>query len=210
MGVKLLIADDHESVRAGLKNFLVGSDIKIIGEASTGDGAVKLVQKHSADVVLLDVRMPEGDGLTALSRIKAERPKLPVLMFSAFDNPAFVARCVALGANGYLLKTASKQQLISAIQKVADGSMLWERSELRRASGSLSTPRSGLDIEITLTHRECEVIKLVADGATNKDIAKKLNISYETVKEHVQHTLRKLGVSDRTQAALWAVRKGVV
>ena len=98
MSIKVLIVDEHEVVRAGLRSLLAGSDMKIIGEATSGDAAVKAAQKHNPDIVLLDIRMPDGDGLTALGRIKLDRPEMPVLIFSGFDNPTYVARAVALGA----------------------------------------------------------------------------------------------------------------
>jgi DNA-binding NarL/FixJ family response regulator len=210
MSIKLLIADDHEAVRAGLKSMLQGSDIKIAAEATSGDAVIRAALKHKPDVVLLDVRMSEGDGLAALSRIKLERPEMPVLMFSAFDNPTYVARAVALGASGYVLKGATKDKLIDAIKKVAKGDTIWTREELRRVTGALATPRLASDVDVPLTKRESEVLKQLAKGSTNKQIADELDISYETVKEHVQHILRKIGVTDRTQAAVWSVRKGLV
>ena len=210
MGIKLLVADDHEVVRAGLKSLLAGTDIKIVGEAATGEAALKLAMKHNPDVVLLDIRMPEGDGLTGLGRIKLDRPNMPVLMWSAFDNPTYVARAVALGANGYVLKSAGRDKLVQSIRTAATGENTWTREELRRVTGALATPRLAADIEVPLTQRESEVLRQLALGLTNKEIALALKISYETVKEHVQHVLRKVGVSDRTQAAVWAVRRGLV
>ena len=210
MAVKILIADDHEVVRTGLRSLLAGTDIKIVAEAATGQAAVRLALKHEPDVVLLDIRMPDGDGLNALGRIKLERPEMPVLMLSTYDNPTYVARAVALGANGYLLKGTSRDKLISAIQVAAKGESAWTREELRRVTGALATPRLAADVEVPLTQRESEVLRQLAYGLTNKEIALALHISYETVKEHVQHILRKIGVTDRTQAAVWAVRKGLV
>lgn len=210
MAIKLLVADDHEVVRAGLKSILSGTDIKIVAEATTGEAALRLAMKHNPDVVLLDIRMQEGDGLAALGRIKLERPKMPVLMWSAFDNPTYVARAVALGANGYVLKSASRDKLLQSIRTAAAGENSWTREELRRVTGALATPRLAADIEVPLTQRESEVLRQLALGLTNKEIALALKISYETVKEHVQHVLRKVGVSDRTQAAVWAVRRGLV
>jgi len=208
--IKILIADDHEVVRSGLKSLLAGTDIKIVAEASSGEQAIKLAMKHQPDVVLLDVRMPEGDGLNALGRIKLEKPEMPVLIFSTYDNPTYVARAVALGANGYVIKGAPRDKLIEAIKTAADGKNSWTRDELRRVTGALATPRLTSDVEVPLTQRESEVLRQLAFGLTNKESALALHISYETVKEHVQHILRKLGVSDRTQAAVWAVRKGLV
>jgi DNA-binding NarL/FixJ family response regulator len=210
MPIKLLIADDHQVVRSGLKSLVAGTDIEIVGEAANGDEAVKLTAKLKPDLVLLDIRMPEMDGLTALGRIKMNHPDVPVVMLSTYDNPTYVARAVALGASGYLLKGSTRDELLAAIHKVASGEEAWTRDELRRVTGALATPRMAADVEVPLTQRESEVLRQLAYGLTNKEIGQALGISYETVKEHVQHILRKIGVTDRTQAAVWAVRKGLV
>ena len=210
MPISLLIADDHEVVRSGLKSMFQGSDIRIVAEADNGNAALKLTLKHKPNVVLLDVRMPESDGLNCLGRIKLDLPNIPVVMFSSHDNPTYVARAVALGAAGYIAKTASKKQILDGIHAAAKGESIWTREELRRVTGALAAPRVGADIEVPLTKRENEVLKQLAFGLTNKEIALALGISYETVKEHVQHILRKIGVTDRTQAAVWAVRKELV
>jgi DNA-binding NarL/FixJ family response regulator len=205
--IKLLIADDHELVRRGLKGMLVGTEIKVVADVATVQAAVKYASENQVDVALLDVRMPDGDGLTALGRIKVDKPNLPIVMFSYSDNPVYVARAVALGASGYLLKVCTRDELIRAIKTAAAGENLWTRDELRRVTGALATPRLAADVEVTLTQREGEVLRHIAGGLTNKQIAEALHISSETVKEHVQHILRKIGVTDRTQAAVWAVRK---
>ncbi len=208
--IKLLIADDHEVVRCGLKTLLADSDIDVAAEVATGEDAVKYALDKNPDVVLLDIRMPSGDGLTALGRIQLDKPEMPVLMLSTFDNPTYIARSVALGASGYLLKGCTRDELIKAIHTAAAGESAWTRDELRRVTGALATPRLAADVEVPLTQRESEVLRQLAYGLTNKEIAQALHISYETVKEHVQHILRKIGVSDRTQAAVWAVRKELV
>jgi len=210
MSIRLLVADDHAVVRAGLRSMVAGTDIEVAAEASQGGEAFQLAIELCPDLVLLDVRMPEVDGITCLGRLRAELPTVPVLMFSAYDNPTYIARAVALGAAGYLVKTATKEEILSAIRRTAAGESIWTREELRRVTGALSTPRATIDLEIPLTRRESEVLKQLALGLSNKEIAQALSISYETVKEHVQHILRKVGVSDRTQAAVWAVRKGLV
>jgi DNA-binding NarL/FixJ family response regulator len=145
-----------------------------------------------------------------LSKLKDDKPNLPILMFSAYDNPTYMARSVALGASGYVLKTASRQQLLDAVRRTAEGEMIWRRQDLRRFASALASPRMPANVEVPLTHRESEVLHQLAFGLTNKEIAQALSISYETVKEHVQHILRKIGVTDRTQAAVWAVRNGIV
>ncbi len=210
MSIRVLIVDDHEVVRNGLHAITEGTDVCIVGEAESGEDAVRLACELNPDLVLLDIRLTDGDGLNALSRLKAERPKLPVLIFSTYDNPTFIARAVALQASGYLLKSVPRQVLLDAIRKAITGESAWTREELRRVTGALATPRLNADIDAPLTQRESEVLRQLALGLTNKEIAGSLHISYETVKEHVQHILRKLGVSDRTQAAVWAVRRGLV
>jgi DNA-binding NarL/FixJ family response regulator len=154
--------------------------------------------------------MAEGDGLNCLGRIKLDYPDLPVLIFSAFDNPTYIARAVSWDAIGFVLKTSPSDVLLQAIRKAAQGESAWTRDELRRVTGALATPRLNSNVEVPLTRRESEVLKQLALGLTNKEIAQALGISYETVKEHVQHILRKIGVSDRTQAAVWAVRNDLV
>jgi DNA-binding NarL/FixJ family response regulator len=209
MSIRLLIADDHVIVRTGLKSLLRGTDIKIVDEAATSEHALRLAEKHNPDVILLDVRMPENDGLWALAMLKSDRPNQPVLMWSAFDNPAFAARAVALGANGYILKSATRDELVKAICTAAAGDTTWTRIELQRAAKSFATPRQMTNLETPLTVRESEVLKELARGATNKRIAELLDISLATVKEHLQQIFRKLGVTGRTQAALWAVQHGL-
>ena len=208
--IRLLVADDHEVVRSGLRTMLSGSEVKIVAEVSTGAEAVKYALNNDVDVVLLDIRMPDGDGLTALGRIKLDKPEMPILILSTYDNPTYIARAVALGASGYLLKGCTREKLIESIRVAAAGESAWTRDELRRVTGALATPRLTADVEVPLTQRESEVLRQLAYGLTNKEIAQALHISYETVKEHVQHILRKIGVTDRTQAAVWAVRKELV
>lgn len=210
MSTKVLIVDDHEVVRLGIKSLLTGSNIIVVADAANGEQALEAVKIHKPDVILLDVRMPDSDGLTTLSRLRMEDSAVKVLMLSTYDNPTYVARAVALGANGYLLKSASREDLVAAIEKAAGGEDAWTRDELRRVTGALATPRMSGEVEVPLTQRESEVLRQLAHGLTNKEIGQSLGISYETVKEHVQHILRKIGVNDRTQAAVWAVRKNLV
>lgn len=210
MTVKVLIVDDHEIIRTGLHAMLDGTELEIAAEATNAAEALASVEASVPDAVLMDIRMAGGDGLNALGRLKLDHPDLPIVLFSAYDNPTYIARAVALGASGYILKSAGRDRLISALKTAAAGESSWTREELRRVTGALATPRLSQDIEVPLTQRESEVLRQMALGLTNKEIAKMLGISYETVKEHVQHILRKIGVSDRTQAAVWAVRKNLV
>jgi DNA-binding NarL/FixJ family response regulator len=147
--------------------------------------------------------------LNALGRIKVDKPGLPILMFSYSDNPTHIARAVALGASGYLLKGCTRDELVNAIKVAAAGESTFTRDRLRHVTTALATPRLTADVEVALTQREGEVLRQLASGLTNKQIAESLHINHETVKEHVQHILGKIGVSDRTQAAVWAVRNNL-
>ncbi|RMF40803.1 MAG: DNA-binding response regulator [Planctomycetota bacterium] len=206
----LLVADDHLVVRLGIRDILSGSGFEVVDEASTGEEALQKLAERRPSAALLDVRLPGGDGLHILGRVKLDYPDLPVVMYSTYDNPTYVARAVALGASGYVLKSEPRQRLIETLEAAVRGETAWTREELRRVTGALATPRVVSDVEVPLTQRESEVLRQLANGLTNKEIALALGISYETVKEHVQHILRKIGVTDRTQAAVWAVRKGLV
>jgi DNA-binding NarL/FixJ family response regulator len=207
---KLLVADDHEIVRIGVKSLLADTEIEVSAEANTGTAAIKLALETDVDLVLLDVRMPEADGLCVLGRIKLDKPKLPIVLFSAFENPASVAKAIALGASGFLMKDCSRDEFLKTIRAAAAGNNAWNSGKLRSVSGSLRTPRIAGCLEASLSEREGEVLRQMARGLTNKQIATETQISYETVKEHVQHILRKIGMTDRTQAALWAVRNRLV
>jgi DNA-binding NarL/FixJ family response regulator len=210
MSVKVLVADDHEVVRRGLASLFAGSDIKIVAEAKNGDEAVKLAKKHKPDVILLDIRMPDTDGLDALEKIRRDRPDQRVVMLSTYDNPTYVARAVALGACDYVLKGSSRNELVSAINAAATGQPPSRAGELRRVQSTMATREPSDDEDVPLTQRELQVLRHIALGLSNKEIGRSLGISVETVKEHVQNILRKIAVTDRTQAAVWAVRKNMV
>jgi len=210
MSVKLLIADDHEVVRTGLASLLADSDIKIVGHADNGAEAVKMAVKHKPDVVLLDIRMPDSDGLEALEKIHEQLPNTRVVILSTYDNPTYVARAVALGASDYVLKGANRQQLIATITAAAADQSPAPGGELARVAGAMGKTVNGDHNDVPLTNRETQVLRHVALGLSNKEIAHSLSISIETVKEHVQNILRKIAVTDRTKAAVWAVRKGLV
>jgi DNA-binding NarL/FixJ family response regulator len=207
MAIKILVVDDEEIIRVGFRELLANTDIEIVADAKNGDEFLEKCRAHSFDVALVDVRMEPMDGLTAFQRLQLEGIRLPVILFSAIDNPNYVARALALGAAGYLLKHEDRDKWLEVIRKAAAGESTWSREELRRITGAASIPRQSNDIDIPLTQREGEVLRLLASGLTNREISQQLEISYETVKEHVQHILRKVGVVDRTQAAIWAVRK---
>jgi DNA-binding NarL/FixJ family response regulator len=210
MAIRLLIADDHEVVRTGLVSLLGDTDIKIVGQAATGQQCVNLAKELQPDVILLDIRMPEGDGLEILEQLREEAPDARVIILSTYDNPTYIARAVTLGASDYLLKGISRDELIAAIRAIHAGDTSRRSNVLKRVAAALRTTGAPLDHEVALTIRENQVLRHIAMGLSNKEIGKSLSISVETVKEHVQNILRKLNVVDRTQAAVWAVRKGLV
>jgi DNA-binding NarL/FixJ family response regulator len=210
MSIKLLIADDHEVIRTGLASLLAGSNIEIIAQAANGKEAVSLAEQHRPEVILLDIRMPDGDGLATLEKLRAKVPETRVVMLSTYDNPTYIARAVALGASDYVLKGSSREDLITTIEAAAAGESPSRAGELRRVAGAMKIRQVIDDDDVPLTQRETQVLRHVALGLSNKEIGRSLEISVETVKEHVQNILRKIAVSDRTQAAVWAVRKGLV
>jgi DNA-binding NarL/FixJ family response regulator len=205
----VLIADDHEVVRTGLVSLFADSAVRVCGQAATADDAVRQARKLKPDVVLLDVRFGDADGLEVVKRIRAAAPEAKVVMLSAFDNPTYVARAVAAGAHDYLLKTISRSDLIAAVTAAGAGEHATRTGELRRMAGQMSRREESAVGGVPLTPRENQVLRLVAMGLSNQEIADTLEISIETVKEHVQNLLRKLALGDRTQAAVWALRHGL-
>lgn len=208
--LNVVIVDDHEVVRHGLKGMLEGSDVNVVGEAASGHAAVRRVKEKKPDVVLLDIRMEPEDGFDALETLHDEFPKLPVVILSTYDNPTYIARAFALGAKDYLLKGLSRDDLVKSLTAAVTGEEVELSAEARRVSGMMGRSRTDVDEEVSFTKRESQVLRHIALGLSNKEIGKALSISVETVKEHVQNVLRKVHVSDRTQAAVWAVRKGLV
>ncbi len=210
MSIKIVVADDHEVVRSGLVSLFEGSDIQIVAEAASGEQAVEETRKANPDVVLMDIRMPDGDGLSAMEQIRSQSPDIPVVVLSTYDNPTYVARSVALGAADYVLKGSAREQIVGAIQRAASGDNPAGDSVLRQVKEAMAKRRDPNEKELPLTNREMQVLRHVALGLSNREIGRSLGISVETVKEHVQNILRKIDVSDRTQAAVWAVKGGIV
>jgi DNA-binding NarL/FixJ family response regulator len=210
MPVRLLICDDHEVIRTGLACLLAGTDIQIVAEAANGKDAIKAALKEKPDVILLDIRMPDGDGLSTLEKLRAKIPESRVVMLSTYDNPTYIARAVALGACDYALKGSPREDIIATITAAAAGESPCRSGEMKRIAAAMKVRQVIDDDDVPLTQRETQVLRHVALGLSNKEIGKSLEISVETVKEHVQNILRKIAVGDRTQAAVWAVRKGLV
>ena len=204
--IRLLICDDHPVVRAGLRGMLSEEpDFEVIGEAADGTQAVELAGNLSPDVVLMDLRMPEMNGVVALSKIKANYPQMRVLVLTTYDSDADILRAVEEGATGYLLKDAPREELFEAIRCAARGEPLLSASVTARLMERVRGPE-----EDSLSPREIEVLSLVAQGKSNKEIAKRLWVSETTVKHHLVGTFRKLGASDRAQAVAVALRRGIL
>jgi DNA-binding NarL/FixJ family response regulator len=210
MKINLLIADDHPVIREGVANILKGSEIQVVAEATTGNQAIEQAMKLKPDVVLLDVRMPDTDGLEALERIADRSPRTKVVIFTGHENSTYIARAVALGAAGYVMKGASKDEIVSAINRAHTGLPPETDSLMGKVRNTMARRRPTYDEDIPLTNREVQVLRHVALGLSNREIGRSLDISIETVKEHVQNILRKLEAGDRTEAAVWAVKKGLV
>jgi len=208
--ISVVLVDDHAIWRGGVRSMLDESEFDVIGEASSGKNAVEIVRKLHPDIVLLDIRMAGGDGLDALMVIKAESPKSAVIMLTTYDNPTYMARAVAGGASGYLLKGIGLDELVSSLRAVAAGDVLLRAEDLVRSLREVQ-PGSDIlqDLIEPLTNREVEVLRLLATGIPNREIGSILFIAESTVKTHVEHIIAKLGVSDRVQAAVWAARTGI-
>lgn len=210
MTIRVVVADHHEVVRWGIRSFLRGTDVEIVAEAASGQQAIDLASEWRPDILLLDVRLPGVDGLSAMETLRDQGLAIRFVVFTAFDNPTYIARSVAAGASEYLLKSASQQQLLAAIRGASRGDPPLDGSLLVQVRRVMNRRHKGQRDEIPLTNRELQVLRHVALGLSNREIGRALEISIETVKEHVQNMLRKLNVNDRTQAAVWAVRRGLV
>jgi DNA-binding NarL/FixJ family response regulator len=189
------------------------SEIEVIGAATTGRQAVEMVMSLRPDVVILDIRMPDMDGLEALESIKEARNETVVIMLTSYPHPDYLARAVALGSAGFLSKDCDPSQIPEAVKAVVGGEAIID-FELLQASLGVSqistTSEDGNLISVpALTQQEFRILTLIAEGYSNNEIAETLSVSRNTVKSHVQNIFRKLGVSDRTQAAIFAIRKGL-
>ena len=202
--ITVLLADDHEVVREGLRLALLrSSHIRVVGEAPDGATAVALTERRKPDVVVMDLRMPEMDGIEATEEIMRRVPDTRVLIFTAYSERALLQRGLESGARGYILKEAPHDTLLRAIEKVAAGETFVDPALMP----SLTTAKDGTDV---LTQREREILQLLADGMSNADVAGQLFISQETVKSHVRHILTKLEADTRTQAVAIALREAMI
>jgi len=212
---RVLIVDDHRLILEGLQYVLEKDGMEVVGRATTGRQAMEMARTCEPDVVLLDIRMPDIDGLEALAGIKSSNPNAAVIILTSYRNPEYFYRAIASGAAGFLMKEGAPNQITHAIRTVLEGESIIDRQVLRDSVKALSatTKRTSsaenFDIPI-LTEQEIRILTMIAEGLTNSDIAEVLTVSPNTVKTHVRNIFAKLGVSDRTQAAIWAIRRGLV
>jgi DNA-binding NarL/FixJ family response regulator len=204
--IRILLVDDHPVVRAGLSGLLSSQhDFEVVGEASNGMEALGLLDKLKPDVVLMDLRMPQMDGVSAIRQIRAKLSKVQVLVLTTFDTDSEIVRAVEAGATGYLLKDVPREELFRAVRLCARGEAVLSPPIAARLLGRMRGPA-----EENLSMRELEVLSLVARGLSNKEIARKLKISEATVKTHLLHAFGKLGVDDRTAAVTVALERGIL
>jgi DNA-binding NarL/FixJ family response regulator len=215
---RIVVVDDHDLVRSGLKALLSTQEgLTIVGEAANGREALDLCGRVRPDLVLMDVRMPDMDGLAATREIKRRFNDVSVLILTTYENEDYLLEAIRAGAAGYVLKDASEQQLVTAIRRVLEGEpalnrdlateLLWR---LATKAPERLTEREPADLPEPLTPRELEVLRLLALGHTNRQVAKELVISLGTSKNHVEHIRVKLGASDRTQAVVRALELGLI
>lgn len=205
--LRLLVVDDHPVVREGLRSMLAGTAIEVVGEAGTATEAIRLATDVDPDVVLLDLGLPDLDALSAVARLKQVRAEAAVLVLTMHDDPALVRGAVQAGAAGYVLKGVGRQELVAAIHAVHQGEAVLDPLLLRTLAG-VQPAAARARGPAPLTPIEHDVLQLIAAGLTNREIAGRMRWSVATAKKYVQRVLVKLEVSDRTQAAVVALRRG--
>ena len=212
--ITLLIADDHPMVRAGLKSMLSDSRIKIVGEASSGREALEMVMMLKPMVILMDIRMPDMDGIQALEAIKAAKLDTRVIMVTTYRSTAYLLKSLSAGAAGFVLKDISREELLAAVYSIAQGTSLVDslflQDVLRNLESAEKTNESPEDLIEPLTAREMDILRLMVEGLTNQAIGDVLGLRAGTVKGYAQTVIHKLGTNDRTQAAVKAIRMGLV
>ena len=209
--IRVMVVDDHTVVRDGVTSMLNRQeDFTVVGEATGGKEAVETARTLRPDVILMDLRMPGMDGVEAMRRIRAEDPRVRFLVLTTFDSDDYIFDAIEAGAKGYLLKDASREELFEAVRTVHRGESLVQpgvAAKLLDRFAELSRPASAAPI---LSDREVEVLRLMATGSANKEIAASLSISESTVKTHVANIFHKLDVNDRTEAVTTAMQKGII
>ena len=209
--IKILIVDDHPVVREGIASMLKKQpDFKIVGEACNGLEAVEKARELFPDVVLMDLRMPELDGVEAIKRIKEEKPEVKFIILTTYSDDEYIFKGIAAGARAYLLKDAPRDELFKAIRAVSRGESLIQPIVASRVLDKLAELSRKTPLAETLSEREVEVLRLMASGESNKDIADKLSITQSTVKTHITSIFQKLNVTTRTEAVTTALKRGII
>jgi len=209
--IKILIADDHPVVREGLSAMLSKQpDIDVVGEAGNGREAIEKTRESRPDVVLMDLRMPEVDGVEAMRQISATNPETRFIVLTTYDNDEYIFKGIEAGARAYLLKDSPREDLFTAIRAVYRGESLIQPAVAGKLLDRFAELSRQVQAPESLSGREIEVVKLMAEGTANKQIAAGLHISESTVKTHIQTIFQKLGVSDRTGAVTQSIRKGFI
>lgn len=208
--IRILIVDDHEIVRVGLRSVILSEPgMQVVGEAGDGEQAVRQARALNPDVILLDLLMPRKDGLTAIPEIKKANPHARILVLTAFAGDDKIFPALAAGAQGYLLKESSSEELLASIRHVYQGESPLHpevsRRVIQKMNQTAASPSKGV-----LTDREMEILKEIAQGCSNEEIAKNLAVSESTVRNHVTSILAKLNLANRTQATLYALREGII
>ena len=211
MAIKIMIADDHSMIREGLKNLLeLDGDIQVIAEAVDGEDCLNKLQVVKPDVLLLDINMPKKNGLEVLKSLKSKKSKLKVLVLTVHNEIEYLMKAVDIGVNGYVLKDSESAELKKAIFTVAEGESYIQPSLIPALNAKMIETNKDAEKIKSLTKRELDVLKLLAVGMYNKEVGKRLEISERTVKNHVSNIFKKLGVTDPTQAAVFAIRNNLV
>jgi DNA-binding NarL/FixJ family response regulator len=211
--IRVLIVDDHSVVRMGLKVFFdLQDDIEVVGEAADGSEGVAMARRLEPDVVLMDLLMPNMDGITAIGRIKAERPETEIVTMTSFIEEEKVTAALEAGASGYVLKDAEAEEVAAAVRSAFAGEVHLDPAVARLLAQRMRSKRSGQDDDLAepLTEREKDVIRLLGQGMSNKEIGTELFITERTARTYVSNILGKLGLASRTQAALYAVEHKLV
>ena len=211
MAIKVVLADDHSMIREGLKQLLeLTGDIQVVGEAADGIECLNLLKKVKADILLLDINMPNMNGLQVLDKISKTQTTMKVLILTVHNEIEYLIKAIDIGADGYLLKDAGSAELRKAILSIYQGEKYIQPELTPLLNQKLVEKESDLDKLHSLTKRELQILKLIAEGLFNKEIGDRLNISERTVKNHVFNLFKKIGAADRTQAAVFAIRNNVV
>lgn len=208
---KIMITDDHKMIREGIKQLLeLNEDISVVGMVSDGDECIAMLKEKEVDVLLLDINMPNKNGLDTLKEIKKSNLDIKVIMLTVHNEADYLMKAIEIGSNGYVLKDSGSAELIHAINTVMDGDSYIQPDMIPMLNAKMIVRNKDKEKIKELTRREMEVLVLVSEGMFNKEIADKLDISERTVKNHISSIFRKIDVADRTQAAVFAIRNSLI